>query len=101
MMKTILATLLAASFLMAPLAVPASAQHWHGGGGGWHGGGYHHGGGGFHGGGGGWGPGAGLALGLGALGALGAGAYYEQPQYRSYGCYWAADPYGHPYWYCP
>ena len=80
----------------------ASAQHWHGGGGGWHGGGGGgwHGGGGFHGGGfhgggfhgggfhgHGWG-GPAIGLGLGALGAYGA---YEYTRPCPYGYFLAED----------
>src|SRR3954465_1980865 len=62
----------AVSIASFAVVTPASAQHWHGGGGHWHGGGY------------GWGPGVGFATGL----AIGAAPYYGAPYAYGYGgCY--------------
>ena len=71
-MKSKLALIAAAlATTVAFTAVPAQAQHWHGGHGGWHGGGWHRGGG--------WGWGgaaAGFATGALIGGALASGPYY-------------------------
>lgn len=70
-------SILSAAALAAALALatPASAQHWHGGGG-WHGGGWHHGG---------WGPGVlGFATGAVLGGILGAQPYYDDYAYGPY-----------------
>lgn len=104
-MKRVLA--LASAALMAfgtvgIATVPASAQHWHHGGGGWHGGGWHRGGGGWHGG---WrhgwhGGGYYGGVGAGILGGLIVGSALASPSY--YGCgYYGCDPYYYGPYYGP
>jgi hypothetical protein len=74
--------LVACTFAITPNT--ASAQHWHGHGGGWHGGGWHGGGWGYRG----WGPAVGFGLGL------GWGPYYARPYYGPYPYY--SDAYAEP-----
>jgi hypothetical protein len=76
--------LVAGTFAFTPNT--ASAQHWHGHGGGWHGGGWHGGGWGHRGWG--WGPAVGFGLGL------GWGPYYARPYYGPYPYY--SDAYAEP-----
>src|SRR5271165_2606832 len=88
--KAIVAGVAALSLATAVVATtePASAQQWHGGGGGWHGGGggWHGGGGGWHGGGGGW-----HAGGWGGGGWRGGGGVWHNGYWnggRWYGGWW-------------